>query len=172
LEPKRYEEIETEIKSYCRDLNQLNWFNEKIELYEKQCNEIMDDIGNTNISFRCDIRGVSYDTPVVQTSGTPGLERMIDIAFDKMERELEVINKKITDTKIQIRTLEEKTAKLKYCIGLLSGEAQSFLELYYYKKRKSYVSIGLELNVSHSTVGRIKKEVLQQIDLLLNYLKN
>lgn len=171
MKPKKYQEVETEIKEYYRNLSKLDWLHRKIDLFQKQKNEIIADMENSNISLSCNIQGVSYDSPVVQTSGNSGLDKMIDVTYDKMEKELEIINQKIIHTKAEVRLLEEKNAKLEFCVKLLSEDAKSFLELYYHQKKKSYVDIGLELNVSHTTVGRLKKEVLQQLSLLFNYLK-
>jgi DNA-directed RNA polymerase specialized sigma subunit len=152
-----------------RDLNQLNWLYKKLALHEVQRDEIINDMNQSNISFEDTMKSVSYDKPIVQTSGVCGLEKIIDFEYEKLQKELDSINKKIADTKTDIRLLEEKTAKLSHFIKLLSEEAQMFLELYYHKKKKSYVAIGLELNVSHSTVGRLKKEILQQVELFLSY---
>lgn len=163
------EDTERMIISYYRDLKQLAWLKNKISLYEKQLLEIKKDIENGNIYFSTDIKAVSYDSVSVQSSLIQGLEKNIDFGYSKLEKEYSNIQEKIADTKAEIRLIEENTAHLGYIISLLNENSKKFLEQYYLRSNKSYVSIGLDLNVSHTTVSRLKRETLRSINMLYNY---
>jgi len=163
------EDMERKIISYYRDLKQLAWLKSKQSLLEKQLLEIKKDMDNGNISFSTDISAVSYDSVSVQNSLIQGIEKNIDSCYKKLEKEYLRIKEKITDTKSELRLIEEGTAHLGYIISLLNENSRRFLELYYLRSSKSYVSIGLELNVSHTTVLRLKKETIRSINMLYNY---
>lgn len=166
------DDIERKIVSYYRDLKQLAWLKSKQSLLEKQLQEIKKDMDNGNINFATDIKAVSYDAVSVQNSISQGLEKNIDSGYRKLENEYLRIQEKITDTKLDIRFIEENTAHLGYIISLLNENSRRLLELYYLKCNKSYVAIGLEMNVSHSTVSRLKRETLRSIHMLYNYRFN
>lgn len=166
------EDMERKIVSYYRDLKQIAWLKSKQSLLEKQLMEIKKDMANGNISFLTDISAVSYDSVSVQNSIIQGIEKNIDTGYRKLENEYLRIQEKITDTKAEIRFIEENTAHLGYIISLLNENARKLLELYYLRSNKSYVSIGLELNVSHTTAMRLKKETLRSINMLYNYKFN
>lgn len=166
------EDMERKIVSYYRDLKQLAWLNNKQSLLEKQLQEIKKDMDSGNINFSTDIKAVSYDSVSVQTSIIQGLEKNIDAGYNKLEKEYLNIQDKIVDTKAEIRFIEENTAHLGYIISLLNENSKKFLELYYLRSNKSYVSIGLELNVSHTTILRLKRETIRSINMLYNYKFN
>ena len=163
------EDMERKIISYYRDLKQLAWLKNKQSLLEKQMQEIKNDIDNGNINFITGIKAVSYDSVSVQDSNIQGIEKNIDAGYDKLEKEYLNTQEKIADTKAEIRIIEKNTAHLGYIISLLNENSKKFLDLYYLRSNKSYVAIGLELNVSHTSVLRLRRETLRSINMLYNY---
>ncbi len=154
---------EDKIKIYYRNLEEIERLEYKLTLLQKQKTDIEFDINNSNIDLDYEIKAVNYDRVNVQTSNTTSpQEKSIDIAFKQLEKQLELVNKEILETKILIRDLQKKSSDIGFIINKLNNEAKDFIKMHY-KLRKNYREISFLLHISTASVVRLRKNILYDV---------
>ena len=153
--------LENRIRDYYRDVRSIELNQQRLEMLYRHRDDTQRDIDTSNIRpLDADLRGISYDGDKVQTSSnTSPQERALDNAFMQLENKLNSLNAQILDTKQLIRDLEYKACDITFWIEQQSDEARHLIELRY-KHKCSGLNIALKLNVSESSVYRLRKLVL------------
>ena len=80
-----------------------------------------------------------------------------------MEKRIHLNNKLIADKYIEIDNIIRETSNIEYVINNLTDEERKISKLRFDKK-KEYISISREMNMSQSTVCRRVREILLKID--------
>lgn len=165
---EKIEETERIIKKYYQTIKEIEWLNRKVEKLEKRREKIANDIKNSNIYFNIDYSSNDYSKEKVDGGMIAGsnIEKSIDIAFRRLEIELENVSKQILDINSDIRSLEDENEKTEHILNKINDSGKKFIELKY-EKHKFFKEIQFELNMSKSTLRRFKRQVLKDIYLCL-----
>ena len=156
--------IEQTIKEYYKELKEIDKNKKKLEMLLKQKIEIENDINNSNISLKHDLKGATYDTAIAKSMGVKvsPQERAIEDAFFFLEKQLHDTEIQIMELKAGLRNSEYKVCDIEYILSTLSEEKQNLIHLKY-KNMYSTIKIGLQLNMSGSTVSRHLSKALDEV---------
>lgn len=164
-------DTEQKIIQYFQNLKEIKWLRTKLTKLEARKNQIENDIKNNNFYLSPD-DNMSVDYSLESVSSSPvclsPIEKKIDAAFKKLEKELENVCTEILEIKMTIRELEQKTEKINFILELLTEEKQKLIK-FRYEEKQNYTYISNKLHMSKSTINKNKENVLCEIS---QYIKN
>ena len=164
-EKELFKKTEGRLYRYFKGIKERNSLIIEIEGLNRQKKIIAEDIQNTNIELEADLNmGISYGEKV-QTSatGTSYAEQQSIAHINKLQRELNYINKKLFKKKAKIREIERNSIALKYNIDTLSEDDKQFLE-WKYGENKSVDWIATEMfGGARTTAYRRREELVKNV---------
>ncbi|OAA91238.1 hypothetical protein [Clostridium ljungdahlii] len=167
LDKETFKNAEGKLYGYFRDLNEIGILEIECKDLEDQEESIKLDIKHCNVSVVPDMHmSPSFDERV-QTSptGESVAEKGIIREIEKLEDELEYVERKIRGNRKRIRQLKRNTARLKKVLTIppMSKEMMNFIT-YKYKLDKSVDWIANEMYGGvRSTAYRRRGEILEDI---------
>ena len=153
---------EQKIKDYYKGLREIERNKKKLEMLLRQKTEVENDISNSNISLEINLRGIAYDGLNIQITGikSSSQERALENAISFLEKQLESLEAQVIEVKTELRILENQIHDVEYAIDQLSNEEKCILKLIY-KDKKTYLQVGIILNMSHASVSRKNNKVIE-----------
>lgn len=155
--------IESKLYNYFQKDKKIAAINYKIETLMHQIDGIDRDLRECNIDIELESSAMSFEERV-QTSndGTSYAERQaIKVTELKLQRKADK-ELEIEQLKTEIENIELDNAILDFNLKDLNREYYKILELRYGKK-KNETEISLEMNISQSSINRIKQKTLEDI---------
>lgn len=154
---------ESKLYNYFQKDKKIAAINYKIETLMHQIDGIDRDLRECNIDIELESSAMSFEERV-QTSndGTSYAERQaIKVTELKLQRKADK-ELEIEQLKTEIENIELDNAILDFNLKDLNREYYKILELRYGKK-KNETEISLEMNISQSSINRIKQKTLEDI---------
>lgn len=155
--------IESKLYNYFQKDKKIAAINYKIETLMHQIDGIDRDLRECNIDIELESSAMSFEERV-QTSndGTSYAERQaIKVTELKLQRKADK-ELEIEQLKTEIENIELDNAILDFNLKDLNREYYKILELRYGRK-KNETEISLEMNISQSSINRIKQKTLEDI---------
>lgn len=160
---EKFKATEEKLYSYFNKEKIINSLKHKIEILNRQIEQLVKDIRECNITIDEESRCISYEERVQTSSaGTSYAEReTVRIIDMKIKR---VADKEYEKEKLleRIESIELDNAILDYNLEFINKEYYKILELKYGKKKKE-IEISIELNISQSQVNKIKQKMIADI---------
>lgn len=158
------EETERILKKYYQTIKEIEWLAKKSDRLEKRRQKIEQDIEQSHVYLNVDCISNNYSQEKVCGGMIVGssIDKSIDIAFKKLEAELENISKEILNINLDIRTLEDENEKIEHILNQINNDGKKFIKLKY-GEHKKLKEIQFELNTSKSTLTRLKLQILKDI---------
>ena len=166
-----FKETEEKIKKYFKRLNEIERLKLKIERLTDLKEKIRQKINNNDISLENDIKAVAYDDVKVHNLSVYSVqERALDKAFNDMKEQIKYVEYDIKNIEVQISFLRKENSDIEFVINKLNDESKNIIKSIY-KDNKSYMQIGLKMNMDKSTIYRKKEEILETITKWILYVQ-
>ncbi len=160
---------EEQLREYFRCITFIHRFKNKLEVLNKQRESVKKELNDITLSVP--EQGVCYNTVQVQHSYNGSTqEKAIDLAYARLERQLDKINEEITNVNIDIRNFELESCDIRCILDMMDDDSKMYIELRYDKK-KSNTHISQKLNFSPATITRLRIKILTAICNYRHYEK-
>ncbi|WP_242874657.1 MULTISPECIES: hypothetical protein [Clostridium] len=163
IDKETFRNTERKVYNYFKKDRAINSLKHKVDILDKQVDQIEKKLRSTDISIPEESRAMTYEEKV-QTS--PNSEsyaertavRIVDKLLKEQSRKLE----EIADTEEQIREIEADNVIIDDNIRELCKKDFEFLKSRYGKELPEW-RVGIELHMSQSQVNRKKQRIIENI---------
>lgn len=155
--------VEQQIKKYYSNMSKIEKLKRKLEILEKQKNDIENDIETSNIHLSSDIISIPYNNIKTSTTFFSSLqEKNLEKAFKKLENQLVEINFEISYLKVEIRDIERESSIIEMILEELDEESKNII-IFLYKKKYTLIKTANELKFDESTIRRKRNKIMESI---------
>jgi hypothetical protein len=155
--------VEEQLRIFYKNIDYSERLASKLDLLSRQKIEVESDLKNSNFSLEDKTQSIQYDLLYSKGSiKTSPQERLLEEAFKNLETQLNKINYQIIETKILLRNIETDINDMNLIIESLDDDSKKFIKLRY-KNKYAFSNIGYSLNMSETSIRRLRIEVLANI---------
>lgn len=159
-----FRKTERRLYNYFNKDKLINSYRDKINYLTNYIKELDHKIKNVDIEINTDIRAISYDEKVQSSLDSSSyIEKIMVEMIDDLICEKYRVKKEIIELETRIKRLEADNKIIESNITMLKDDFREFLNNKY-RDRKSNREIALEMNMSESSITRLKKQALKVIE--------
>lgn len=159
-----FRKTERRLYNYFNKDKLINSYRDKINYLTNYIKELDYKIKNIDIEINTDIRAISYDEKVQSSLDSSSyIEKIMVEMIDSLICEKYRVKKEIIELETRIKRLEADNKIIESNITMLRDDFQEFINNKY-RDRKYNREIALEMNMSESSITRLKKQALKVIE--------
>ncbi|QPW61892.1 hypothetical protein IG390_05190 [Clostridium botulinum] len=163
MDKEIFRKTEKKLYNFFKKDKKINSLNHKIELLNKQINDIEEKLKNVNITIPEESRAITYEERVQTSSdGTSYAERAAIRITDNLLKEQSIKIEQIAKIEEEIRNIQAYNISIEDNIKDLSEEDKHFLKLKYSEEKKDW-QVGKELGMDQSTASRKRKRLVENV---------
>ena len=164
MEIDRVSITESKLYNYFNKAELCKGYAERIANLEKNIIDIEGRLKNVDIILDADIQAINYSESV-QTSndGIGYAEKQLMIKTQMLINERARIKTQIVDMEIRKNRIKSENIMINNNITTLDNESKDFIN-YRYKENKTNKQISYLMNISQSTVSRVKFRALRAVN--------
>ncbi|WP_234121176.1 hypothetical protein [Clostridium hydrogenum] len=163
IDKETFRATEKKIYNYFKKDKVINSLKHKVEILNKQVDQIEKKLRSTDISIPEESKAMSYEERVQTSStGESYAERTAVRIADKLIKEQSRKMEEIADIEEEIRNIEADNVIIGDNIGGLRRRDSEFLETKYNKELPEW-RVGVELHMSQSQVNRKKQRLIENV---------
>ncbi|WP_297522958.1 hypothetical protein [uncultured Clostridium sp.] len=159
-----FRKTEKKLYNYFDKDKLINSYKNKIKYLDDYELELEEKIVNIDIEINADIKAISYEERVQSSGDGIGYaERLMIEMIDGLIYEKCRVKKEILELETRIRRLESNNKIIESNLFMLKNDFQKFITNKY-RDKKSNREIATIMNMSESTITRMKKQTLKVIN--------
>lgn len=156
-------EIIGRIKKYYSSLKQIEFLEGELERLERKKEKYIKDMETDKIHIEVLNFAVNYsDCKVKGSSQTSPIEKGLDLAFERVEKSLSLVVKRINCIKLEIELIEISIDSIRKSISLLDDDCRRYIELRYRDNNFNY-EIENAMHLSRMQVQGLKNRALRAL---------
>lgn len=157
-------QTEEKLYNYFKKDKLINSYRDKIDYLNSYIKEIDYKIKHVDIEINADIKAIGFNERVQGSlSSNSYIERIMIEMIDNLMCEKYRVKKEITDLETRIKRLEADNKIIESNITMLKDDFREFVNNKY-RYRKSNREIAIEMNMSESSITRLKEQALTVIE--------
>jgi chromosome segregation ATPase len=163
MDVKANRKIEEVLYEYYRKKKRIDSLKSKLIRIDNRIERLRKDIKECNVELDNPLKAIDYSREYVKSNSiVSSIERELDMAVDRIMRELELNLKEKYKVKGKIMNLEKQIENTETLLQKLNEEELRIIELRY-NKELSYRQMEEELFMARSTLQRRKDKIIRSL---------
>lgn len=156
-------DIVIRIRKYYSSIKQIKFLEGELERLERKRAKYINDVETDKIHIEILNSAVNYsDCKVKGNNQTSPIEKGLDLAFERLEKSLALVVKRINCIKLEIELIEISIDSIRKSISLLDDDCRRYIELRYRDNNFNY-EIENAMHLSRMQVQGLKNRALRTL---------